>query len=58
MTTYTTHCKYCGKKYEVKFYKPTRISRFVCTRTYASCVKFAISRFLRGYGLFTIKRIK
>lgn len=46
------------KKYEVKFYKPMRVSRFVCTRTYASCVKFAFSRFLRGYGLFTIKRIK
>lgn len=46
------------KKYEVKFYKPSRVSRFVCTRTYISCFKFAVTRFLKGYGLFTIKRIK
>lgn len=45
-------------KYEVKFYKPSRVSRFICTRTYNSVLIFAVKRFLKGYGLFTINRLK
>lgn len=43
-------------KYLVTFYKYNRVSKFICTRTYSSVVKFALKNWLKK-GLFTIKRL-
>lgn len=44
-------------KYLVSFYRFNRTYRMVCTRTRKSVIKFALSKFLKGKGVFTIKRL-
>lgn len=43
-------------KYLVTFYSMSRVSHFVCTRTFKSVVKFALKKLFKK-GVFTIKRL-
>ena len=42
-------------KYLVTFYKPSRVRKYICTRTIESALQFLKKSF--KYGVFTIKRL-
>lgn len=44
-------------KYLVTFHKRKRTTKRVCTRTFVSCVRFALKNMFK-YGVFTIKKLK
>ena len=43
-------------KYLVTFYKPSRVRKYICTRTIGSTLQFALKKSFK-YGVFTIKRL-
>lgn len=43
-------------KYLVTFYKPSRVRKYICTRTIGSALQFALKESFK-YGVFTIKRL-
>lgn len=43
-------------KYLVTFYKPSRVRKYICTRTIGSALQFALKKSFK-YGVFTIKRL-
>lgn len=43
-------------KYLVKFYKPSGVRIYICTRTIGSTLQFALKKSFK-YGVFTIKRL-
>lgn len=40
-------------KYLVTFYKPSRVRKYICTRTIGSALQFALKKSFK-YGVFTI----
>lgn len=40
----------------VTFYKPSRVRKYICTRTIGSALQFAPKKSFK-YGVFTIKRL-
>lgn len=49
---------YFQKKAQVScdFYKPSRVRKYICTRTIGSALQFALKKSFK-YGVFTIKRL-
>lgn len=43
-------------KYLVTFYKPSRVRKYICTRTIESTLQFALKKSFK-YEVFTIKRL-
>ena len=43
-------------KYLVTFCKPSRVRKYICTRTIGSALQFALKKSFK-YGVFTIKRL-
>ena len=43
-------------KYLMTFYKPSRVRKYICTRTIGSALQFALKKSFK-YGVFTIKRL-
>lgn len=49
---------YFQKKAQVScdIYKPSRVRKYICTRTIGSALQFALKKSFK-YGVFTIKRL-